>query len=457
MSDGSSFHNHPRTDTTSTLQPRGLREYSKVRAGPCAIMYELPVAVGEKGSPELKTEQCENDHVQSINYRVVTYNALSMNGNDNEKHNGLRRQGQLTHLAGMLIAQDIDACLLQETRLELPDSFEMKDFFVQQVSAQAGYGGLAIMVRKTPQTKIINTSSPHHRRLSAIVLFHSRRVHLVSAHAPTQVSPLQCHIEFQREFATLTNSIPDSHYLVIGIDLNARAGGLGAEYDHIIGPFATPHKHPCHIVDLLDHCAQKNYRLTNTLIAPFDYDLSPITPQHPRLEDCVATWQKHGAPLTACIVQIDFIITNSTSYDATTTCYPLPWGHLSTLHHSDHRPVLINLTIRYNSPGHRTKRPLHRSFVNAEHEMAFNVLLRSSLDRYYSEFPWESTCPRVRVEHIQGIASDCLQATAPKKSLVGSGSSQTLDARTHACYAHGPQPPQASQDEVEVISAACPV
>eukprot|EP00971_Amphidinium_carterae_P027416 539769-Amphidinium_carterae.2 len=290
-----------------------------------------------------------------------------------------------------------DVCAIQETRLRLPEDFEVKDLECVHSPAVKGNGGLLIMVRKHPRIKILSYKRICHRILVANLQIDGRRFKIVACHAPVRDAPESHHIDFQSQLAPQLQHIPPQDFLVVCADLNARMGQLGQEFI-VVGPWTSPIKGSSHVLRLLDAC-QKNESVNNA----------------------VATWKKASAPsvVSPPRFQIDYIMGNRLLFEATQYCQPLPWAQMDALHESDHRPVLLQAVLHGHDPKSAKKgRPLLRRFVNEDHQAEFDKVFRATLKDIEKKEKFQIATVFEKVQLIQHVALTVVQNARPDAQLV---------------------------------------
>eukprot|EP00971_Amphidinium_carterae_P132261 2619884-Amphidinium_carterae.2 len=176
-----------------------------------------------------------------------------------------------------------------------------------------------ILVEKAPHIKLQHITTALPRLLSTVITVHGHRLHIVSAHAPTRDSPEEQHRVFQDQLIEATSNIGTGDFLIVGIDLNARLGGLHQTHP-AVGMHTTPIRGRTHVTRLLSHCDQEKLYFTNTLLPPYSSSLQPIMMEHPDHFDEITTWRKPKGGEQYAYHQIDFIIAN----DAAPLCLQMP-------------------------------------------------------------------------------------------------------------------------------------
>eukprot|EP00971_Amphidinium_carterae_P215960 4286894-Amphidinium_carterae.2 len=344
--------------------------------------------------------------------RAATFNALSLSDD-----RGLASTGQITRLAQLMQTHHLDILTVQETRLNITEPINLSSHHAIHTPATRGKGGLLTLVTKLPTTKILLVHAPHPRLLFVKILMDGTIVHIGNCHAPIRDAPSARHQEFFEHFVEATKSIQDNHYLLIGVDMNARLGALHEDFGTIIGPYTTPIKGRSHILELLCHCQHRHFHFTNTIIPPTNSTLQRIPPRHSTVHDAIVTWKKASKCPFDSTHQIDFVITNWLTFTATSKSEPLPWHLLTTLHESDHRAVTIHFVIKHGASHTHTPKRLHRQFVNEEHRQQFRAALSSVVPRYHQDFPADTTPPHIQLAHLQQLVQRCVECSAPKHLL----------------------------------------
>eukprot|EP00971_Amphidinium_carterae_P335987 6472090-Amphidinium_carterae.1 len=369
--------------------------------------------------------------------RIVTFNALSLGDDMDDKYNGqgLRGSGHIAFLSRMLEELQADVCAIQESRLALPDDFEQKDLTCLHVPAVKGKGGILLLIRKHPGIKVLGFKRVSPRILVAHLIIDGRRFKIVACHAPTRDSPEAQHKAFQGLLTPLLIDVPPQEFLVVCADLNARMGQLGKEYK-IVGPWTSPIKGTSHVLDLLDSCQRANISFLNTIFPPVRDDLTtPDLDDEEAVNKAVSTWRKPSGieVLEPPVYQIDYILGNSAVFEATQFCRPLPWAQLDGQHESDHRPVLLQMVVHGHNPGGHRQRRLLRKFVNETHKHDFDIDFTAAMHRAQQDEKFDNASAFMKVQLVQHIALHTLQSSRPPGQLAARNqwvTGEALDALT---------------------------
>eukprot|EP00971_Amphidinium_carterae_P230681 4577750-Amphidinium_carterae.1 len=150
------------------------------------------------------------------------------------------------------------------------------------------------------------------------------------------------HQEYQEHLCQLVGELPLKLRVVICADFNARLGCLGHTFN-CVGPWTTPLAKRSHIERVLALFSSRHYYFLNTFHKPPDLDVAASSQRGRHF--AVATWtapdfQKRPAPY-----QIDYVVADAATASLTSTCHPLSWNEFATLHHSDHRPLMMVFTL----------------------------------------------------------------------------------------------------------------
>eukprot|EP00971_Amphidinium_carterae_P347095 6488926-Amphidinium_carterae.1 len=148
-----------------------------------------------------------------------------------------------------------------------------------------------------------------------------------------------------------------------------------------------------------------------------------LSPDSPSVQEAISTWTPPitlGAKKPSCNqrIQIDFIITNHNATHATSSCTPLPWNSFATVHPSDHRPIVITLTITMNPPQTSRTRRFHRRFTDDTHRAKFTKSFTTLHKRYYNDARSRLHTPMEQCTCLQHLAFHAMQKAAPRNSLV---------------------------------------
>eukprot|EP00971_Amphidinium_carterae_P169021 3348398-Amphidinium_carterae.1 len=146
----------------------------------------------------------------------------------------LSEAGKIKFLAKRAADIKADVVFVQETRLTSCISGMTVEGYTIVASpastASGAHGGLAIFVRIDPQLVLASHKAVSHRVLTAQLLIAGKPHRLVCAHGPTAETPLHEHAAFAEHMKVALASPALGESFVVGVDLNARLGGLQDDF-----------------------------------------------------------------------------------------------------------------------------------------------------------------------------------------------------------------------------------
>eukprot|EP00971_Amphidinium_carterae_P221330 4393973-Amphidinium_carterae.1 len=350
--------------------------------------------------------------------KVLTFNALSMANKEAEKSlDPLRQTGQLKFLCDRLHAEKVDIAFIQESRLCLPQSFDIKSHHIIQNPSKHGIGGLLTLVAKSKHVVIKNHRQFGHRVLCVSLMYHGHTIFTVNSHAPIRKSAPEVHSEFATCMKRCLSTKAAGAILIGGSDLNTRVAEVPPDV-HISGPLssACPHK-AVHAYELLRTLQAHGVFLANTFVNTSTESDGNLDSRAGRLRDdlplsssqhnAISTWCH---PQTKLLFQIDFVLSCERALAALSTCSTLPWSYLDLMTCSDHRPVCASFLIGKTASKRRAPQPTRRHKCPA-HLSAFQEHIRQKMNSFV---PAAGASPLDTTAQLQSIAVESMQITRPK-------------------------------------------
>eukprot|EP00971_Amphidinium_carterae_P325648 6456030-Amphidinium_carterae.3 len=364
-------------------------------------------------------DELQGDTV-TTSLRIITYNALSLKQKETEPQDvdpqhtasNLNHTGLITAFTKALHTRGIDICCTQETRLRLTTSLVTQDYRSTHVNARAGRGGLITFIAKNPNISILQHHSTHPRIQRTTLRIFNTQIHIINTHAPVRDAPLSTHQDYQTHLLHTLHDLGNTTDVVIAGDLNARLGSLATQYS-CIGPYTTPLLKDTHIEALLLFFSERNYIFLNTFHPPLGMPELPygsLAAQH-----AASTWTAPGDHLHSLPIQIDYLIASPRMAGMTTQCYPLNWCEFATIHHTDHRPVLMIATLHCKTRQITTPPRLHRRFIDDTHKTKFVSELAQSIEKYKSNPLTHNLHPALQLHQVELLAQQAMQTTAPAR------------------------------------------
>eukprot|EP00971_Amphidinium_carterae_P333044 6467536-Amphidinium_carterae.2 len=152
-------------------------------------------------------------------FRFISYNALSITEPKTTTtttslpdNMGIRGIGQISYLVQRLIDLDVHVCCVQETRLALPQDFELKEFYTQHTPHQQGHGGLLTLIRKHNSTSPLHQLHINNRLQSFTFSAYGKTFTVLNLHAPVRDQPHHVHQQFQQSLLDHLHQIPQHHH-----------------------------------------------------------------------------------------------------------------------------------------------------------------------------------------------------------------------------------------------------
>ena len=242
----------------------------------------------------------------------------------------------------------VDVACLQEVRF--PDSGSLsvlaagtdEVYKVFHSGSENGQHGVAIAIRSQLDSAITDFNVVSDRICYVTLQAKPSSITIISAYAPTNEHDATVRQAFYDDLQRVVDSIPQGHFLVVGIDANAKLGH-GLPSNKSIGPFATGSQ--CENGALLrDFCASQNLAVANTFF------------QH-QLKHKV-TW---SSPAGKTHNEIDFVLVRCRwrSSVQNTRAY---WGACSFAS-SDHALVCSIIHMRFRVQKQRTATTRFNTFL----------------------------------------------------------------------------------------------
>ena len=232
-------------------------------------------------------------------------------------------------LCNMLRALDVDIAALQETRLlEKCHTFFWKGTYEKQMH------GVGFAVKNELNDKIESVGEGSERLVTRRIQTTDGPVILISAYAPTEVSPSEDKGQFYKQLGDLMDTIrPHEHVILMG-DFNAMVGADCVAWKDIIGPHGVKAKTNDNGTRLLEFCQKFKLCLTNTFFEP------TLT---------------HKRPGTNTWVQLDFVITRMSFCHKVVWCRSCDCASYDTDHNIVYCKVKLELKKQHESEGELKK------------------------------------------------------------------------------------------------------
>eukprot|EP00971_Amphidinium_carterae_P341913 6480981-Amphidinium_carterae.1 len=418
------------TDTSPAFDSlhQGMNRHGALHDKPCGLTNQSMAdtflaqvdshgAISSTPQPTAAATQAEGQTLDAL--KVLTFNALSMAHKEaDQPFDPLRQTGQLRFLCQRLQAENVEIAFIQESRLCLPPSFDIKSHHIIQNPSKQGVGGLLTIVAKSKNVVIKNHRQFGPRVLCVTLVYHGQAIFTVNSHAPIRKSPPEVHTEFASCLRRCLSTKAEGAILIGGSDLNTRVAEVPPDV-HISGPLSStcPHK-AAHAYELLRVLQAHGVFLANTFVDTgkgldgtldgrselMQADCMPLSPsQH----DAIATWCH---PQSKLLFQIDFVLSCKRALAALSTCSTLPWSYLDLLTCSDHRPVCASFLIGKPAVKRRAPQPT-RKHKCAAHLTAFQEHIRQKM---ISFVPPDGVSPLEITAQLQDIAVESMRITKPR-------------------------------------------
>eukprot|EP00971_Amphidinium_carterae_P102402 2027360-Amphidinium_carterae.1 len=312
----------------------------------------------------------------------------------------LNEAGKIKFAAEQALLLHADVVFLQETRLA-QDTADMKvgEYTIvtsPALSTTGAHGGLAIFVKVDKNLQILSHRAVSHRVLVVFIRLGSTKAcRLICAHAPIAESPSEDHDLFAKHISMALSGTQAGELVFLGIDLNARLGGLHTDFacvgEHAasVCPLRATHRHSCLAV-----LSAAKLVAVNTVVPHGD----PMTWRH-------NSGSEH---------QIDFIFLSKhlVKEQRHMIVAPGEWSWFDCATTSDHRHVELTVMLSLTPHGPRVLCNKKKAyFVNDVHISDYRTAMLKETS------PWSSTQdPRMFLQELLPRMLTTVQSTAPVRS-----------------------------------------
>ena len=195
------------------------------------------------------------------------------------------------------------------------------------------YGvGFAVKSKLKDQIEYVGEGSE--RLLTRRIQTTDGPVILISAYAPTEVSPSEDTDQFYKQLGDLMDTIPPHEHVLLMGDFNAMVGADCVAWKDIIGPHGVKAKTNNNGTRLLEFCKKFKLSITNTFFEP------TLT---------------HKRPGTNTWVQLDFVITRISFRHKVVSCRSCDCASYDTDHNIVCCTVKLELKEQHESEGELKK------------------------------------------------------------------------------------------------------